>query len=90
VTLTQNERQKEDTAYGSLLNRICMGCAKRKTIQDPISDIDILNRQIMQNLSKDNPVLLKEFKNAPIIIGHKSVCDAINAKKITLHAKCKK
>lgn len=86
VQLTQNVRQKGDTAYAGFLSRLRSGeCA-----DGPRGGTDdlcmIRDRQLGQVIKGDEEAKC-HFADAPVIVGTRKLRDTINAKLVDLHAK---
>ncbi|KAJ8481663.1 hypothetical protein ONZ51_g5834 [Trametes cubensis] len=70
VKLIQNQRQSSDPEYADLLGRVRIG--EVRSCRDPStgkkSDVDILFGRVMQQAVLDDPFVLEEFGDAPIIV----------------------
>ena len=89
VQLTKNQRQATDPQYGDLLNRVRVGQGRERPVAATceLSDVDILTRRTLQQVARDNPASLLNFRDAPVIVGRKSIRDAINARIIQHRSK---
>ena len=84
VQLTKNQRQVADPQYGNLLNRVRIGQGRARPVEGTCepSDVDLLSRRTLHQVSREDPASLLAFKEAPVIVGRKNIRDAINARII--------
>ncbi len=84
VKLMKNQRQSADPVYADLLARVRVGEGRDRPSPDTgnQSDVDILYRRITHQVAKEEPDSLKNFRDAPIIVGTKALRDALNARII--------
>ena len=84
VQLTKNQRQASDPQYGDLLSRVRTGQGRMRpnVHSGELSDVDILSRKTLQQVAQDDPASLQEFGDAPVIVGRRTLRDAINARII--------
>ena len=87
VKLTKNQRQRDDPTYADLLSRVRVGqCQARPVDSHRQSDVDILFKRIAHRILQHDPTSLREFADAPVIVGSKALRDAINRKRAFQHA----
>ncbi|EGN92826.1 hypothetical protein SERLA73DRAFT_65124, partial [Serpula lacrymans var. lacrymans S7.3] len=98
VELKKNWCALGDLSFINLLQCIRLSCAWNDTTimtdsQSGVgtnyseSDFDVFNKQCLQYLSVHHPQDLGNFKDAPIIVCKKVLCDAINYKKVQSFAR---
>ncbi len=89
VELVKNQRQAEDPEYAGLLNRVRVGKARERPDHQSgeKSDVEILYSRICYEVAKESPESLNEFKDAPIIVGTKTLRDLLNARIIAQKAR---
>ncbi len=75
VMLRNNQRQSKDTPYSNMLSRIQEGHSGLARYQGTAYNFCILQKRLIQNF--DGPTCSR-FVNAPVIIGRKSIRDALN------------
>ncbi|KAJ3540727.1 hypothetical protein NMY22_g4175 [Coprinellus aureogranulatus] len=89
VLLRQNNRQKSDPVYGAVLTNI-----RSRYWANPISDrvwtemmyMEYLQSRLISRVAKESPVELAGFADAPVVVGHRILRDAINVKLIQYHS----
>jgi len=86
VELVHNHRQSADLRYAAFLKRLRLGACNRSGLTDSVVDDDFayLLPRLLFNLSKD-PEKIRKFHGAPVIVGTRSLRDAINAKLLVRH-----
>ena len=84
VHLTKNQRQASDPQYAAMLDRVRVGGGRAKHCVETgeISDLDLLLRHTLMNVAQEDPELLREFQEAPVIVGTRALRDIINARII--------
>lgn len=92
VTLTKNQRQKNDPWYTEFLARLRVGnCTDTRSMKraggKELSDVAILRERDFSTLWKKTPAEAHLFRDAPIIVGSTALRDALNLKKSSKHAK---
>ena len=96
VELKKNFRAACDPKFVNLLSRIRSGIAwngegtlslQQKGTGDnySLSDYEILSNRLLQRIGNDSEAL-ERFKDAPIIVSHKTTRDAINIRKVKAFA----
>ena len=87
VKLTQNQRQRNDPTYADLLSRVRLGqCDARMDDISRTGDVDVLFKRIAHRVLQRNPEELRQFADAPVIVGSKVLRDAINTRRASHHA----
>ncbi|EAU80232.1 ATP-dependent DNA helicase PIF1 [Coprinopsis cinerea okayama7 len=90
VLLKKNQRQSSDSTFATILNHICEG-----TCRDDIGrEVRINGRTILAYLREreisrvavSDPLSLKLFSNAPVVVGSKTLRDVLNANLVRYHA----
>lgn len=91
VKLVKNHRHDEDRDYANLLDRIRLGqCRPNSALfQDSLctDDLEFLRRREISRIVDLDPESLLTFRDAPVIVGSRSVRDAVNAKYVAFHAR---
>ncbi len=89
VKLTKNQRQLSDPQYAELLGRTRLGLGRAfgDLVTGELSDVDILHRRMLTQVAQDDPGSLRQFQDAPVIVGTKVLRDVINARIIYQKAK---
>ena len=86
VKLMKNVRQQNDTTYAEFLERLRVGeCYTGE--HGCIADIDLLRERQLCYLARTDPASLAEFSDAPIIVGSRTIRDALNSVLIDQHAR---
>lgn len=85
VELVKNERNSGDPEYASFLSRLRVGACLRPRNDGP-SDLDYIMTRLMEN-QVSNVSVMEEFRDAPIIVGIKSLRDLLNVKLVKYHAR---
>jgi ATP-dependent DNA helicase PIF1 len=86
VKLVKNLRQKDDLEYAELLARLQIGDCRAGTDADTV-DIQLLRNRQLSNLAQIDPAALIDFRDAPIIVGNRTIRDALNSVLIDRHAR---
>ncbi|KAG1839204.1 hypothetical protein DFJ58DRAFT_667900, partial [Suillus subalutaceus] len=82
VELKQNWRAREDAPYIDLLNRICVGQARKVALNlNWPSNYDTLKGRLLSTIKQHSTEEFEGFKDAPIIVTKKVLRDAINDSK---------
>lgn len=98
VELKKNVRQNNDACYSALLNRLRIGqCnaafADAKHVDhypctnEGLNDYTILYNRLLQNLLRSSIDTVKQFSDAPIIVGRKNLRDFLNIRIIAHKAR---
>lgn len=87
VELVRNQRHAADPPYAQFLKRLRVGqCISRSHAQDSgLDDFQYLQPRLLSNLAKQ-PEVIKQFHDAPVIVGSKMLRDVLNAKLLVRHA----
>ncbi|KAG1781729.1 hypothetical protein EV702DRAFT_962419, partial [Suillus placidus] len=83
IKLKQNWRAKDDILFVEMLNRICMGRARKVASSTrQLSNYDVLKSQRLSKLKESSPEEFCSFKDAPVIMMKKVLRDVINKSKV--------
>ncbi len=83
VMLRKNQRQSKDAPYSEMLSRVREGRSGLARYQGTAYDFRVLQKRLIQNF--DGPTCSR-FVDAPVIVGRKSIRDALNRRLLQLHA----
>ena len=86
VLLKQNQRQSGDKAYADLLSRVRAGECNRRAEVGSVSDYVTLQTRYLDRIAANEPTVLQQFIDAPIIVGRKRVRDLLNLRLLDHHA----
>lgn len=86
VKLTKNVRQQNDHLYAEFLSRLRLGEC-RVGAADMEADIDMLRRRELAYIARNQPEVLPDFQDVPVIVGSRKVRDALNATLVDFHAR---
>lgn len=91
VKLTRNLRHQEDPDYAGFLERIRLGTSRPNSSRFSRSgctdDLEFLRARELWRIVERDPGSLREFRDAPVIVGSREIRDAVNAKYVAFHAK---
>lgn len=83
VILRRNQRQSTDPAYSALLSRVREGHSGAARDMGTAYDYNTLQTRLLQNMDPD---VASAFRDAPIIVGLKSIRDPLNDRILQHHA----
>lgn len=90
VILRKNKRQEEDNTFASLLdsirNNTCLGEDGLPTRIYGRTALEHLQRRDMRYIAQNHPDELHDFADAPVIVGSKTLRDALNVNLLQSHA----
>ena len=86
VLLRKNQRQQGDNVYADLLSRVRLGQCRGPSGPNDQGDIGILRGRELSRIALEDPNELRQFADAPIIVGRKKIRDLLNARMIQHHA----
>ncbi|KAF5320357.1 hypothetical protein D9611_011328 [Ephemerocybe angulata] len=90
VILKQTKRHEGDPHYAKLLNLIrsrqCIGSDGRQQKVDGLTVIEHLRLRDIEYVTRTNPDAIKEFQEAPVIVGNRLVRDLLNSTMLKAHA----
>lgn len=85
VELVKNQRQSDDPEYAAFLSRLRIGeCLPNDGRSG--SDLEYLRTRLLENQVNDLPTI-ESFRDAPIIVGSKSLRDYLNVILVKYHAR---
>ncbi|PPQ74557.1 hypothetical protein CVT26_007815 [Gymnopilus dilepis] len=88
VELKKNCRHASDPKYSNFLSRLRVGkCFSITNNAEGLDDYAYLQNRLLTRIQEENPAELASFSDAPVIVGLKSLRDALNARMIIFRAR---
>lgn len=90
VQLRKNQRQKDDPTYAQFLSNMRLKAWSipiERSIWTEKMYLDYISQRLLARVARTDPIGLRSFYDAPVVVGHRTLRDALNVKMIQFHAK---